>query len=370
MIRVVVVDDTILYRTLVSEALSKIPDVRVVATAPNGKIALSKIYTLKPDMITLDIEMPEMNGIEVLQALANKELDSAVVMVSSLTPRGGELTMRALELGATDYVLKPEGGNAGLEELSRTLGVIVSGIRRKREIGLLLKGGRIQAIAAPPAKPEPVKPKSGVKAPLPGSTLPSLAKAVEIVAIGASTGGPQALLTTLPQIKGPLKVPLLIVQHMPPVFTANLARSLAARCQFPVKEAENGEILKAGVAYIAPGGFQMKIALAADAKTQVLRVTDDLPEHNCKPSVDFMLRAVAHLYYGRALAVIMTGMGSDGTEGLGAIKRAGGLVLAQDEASSVVWGMPKAAVDAGVVDVVLPLDSIAAAINHYLAGKT
>ena len=361
LIRAVVIDDTSLYRGLVSELLAGIPDVRVVATAPDGKQGLAKILSLKPDLVTLDIEMPEMNGIEVLKALAGKELDTAVVMVSSLTRAGAELTMRALELGAAGFVLKPENGKEGLEAMARELGAIIEAIREKRQ-GKGLPGSTLPS-ASPAGARESQHGASLYPPGLPKSALP-----VGIVAIGASTGGPQALLAILPRIAGPLRIPLLIVQHMPPIFTANLARSLGSRCSFPVKEAQNGETMAAGTAYIAPGGCQTKIALGADARTKVFRVTDDPPENNCKPSVDYLFRSVAQHFFGRALGVIMTGMGSDGAAGLGAIKRSEGLVLAQDEASSVVWGMPRAALHAGVVDAILSLEALPAAIERCIAG--
>jgi two-component system, chemotaxis family, protein-glutamate methylesterase/glutaminase len=351
MTRALVVDDTILFRSLVSDALNRIPDVRVVGTAPNGKIALSKIYTLQPDIVTLDIEMPVMNGIEVLGALRDKGLESSVVVVSSLTLRGGELTMRALELGAFDFVTKPEGGEKALEDFERVLGSIVASMRRAKEIRDILKGL--------PRHPEgPAY--AGVPAPAP---LRRAAKS-DIIAIGVSTGGPQALLSMMPSIPASFPAPIAIVQHMPPLFTATLAKSLTARCAIPVKEAEDGEALKAGTAYIAPGGRQMKIALTADAKTKILRVTDDPPENNCRPSVDYLFRSVAHLYYGKSTGVVMTGMGSDGLRGSEAMRKADAILLAQDEASCVVYGMPKALVDAGLADSVLSLGSLAKAISE------
>jgi len=384
MIRTLVVDDTALYRNLLGESLQKLSGIRVVGTAPNGRIALSRIYTLKPDLVTLDIEMPEMNGIEVLEAIRAKGLDTQVVVVSSLTKRGGELTMRALELGAFDFITKPEGAR-GFEDFERTLGTIVGAIAKRIEIQGILKGVR-KAEAGPPAgtaegNAADTGAASGAGARAPSATIakaagaqggkgrsayPPSAGRKEIVAIGTSTGGPQALLSMMPLLPAGVSAPILIVQHMPPLFTANLAASLSARCAFPVKEAENGEPLAAGVAYIAPGGKQMKVALGPDATTKILRVTDDPPENNCRPSADYLFRSVAHLYYGKAVGVIMTGMGGDGTAGLDAMKRSGAYVLAQDERSCVVYGMPKSAVDAGVVDAVLPLDGIAAAIAAAL----
>lgn len=364
MTRVLVVDDTILFRSLVTEALGRIPDVRVVGTAPNGKIALSKIYTLMPDIVTLDIEMPVMNGIEVLEALREKGLACRVVVVSSLTRRGGELTMRALELGAFDFITKPEGGERGLEDFERVLGSIVASMRRSQEVRDILKGlGRAEPrppLAQAAGTGASIAPEGLAPAPA-GRREPRSAKS-DIVAIGVSTGGPQALLSMLPSISAPFPAPIVIVQHMPPLFTATLAKSLAARCAIPVKEAEDGEALRPGTAYLAQGGRQMRIALTADAKTKVLRVTDDPPENNCRPSVDYLFRSVASLYYGKATGVVMTGMGSDGLRGSEAMRKAEAILIAQDEGSCVVYGMPKAIVEAGLADRVLPLGGLAGAI--------
>jgi two-component system, chemotaxis family, protein-glutamate methylesterase/glutaminase len=356
MTRALVVDDTILFRGIVADVLNRIPDVKVIGSAPNGKIALSKILALAPDIVTLDIEMPVMNGIEVLEALRRKRIDSSVIVVSSLTERGGELTMRALELGAFDFVTKPEGSQRELEDFSRILGAIVTAAKRQRDIREILKE---LPRANHCALTAPAFPGDGGAT---ESALPFRRGGSEIVAIGVSTGGPAALLSMLPSLPADPGFPLVIVQHMPALFTANLAKSLSNRCAIRVKEAENGETLKPGVAYVAPGGRQLRIALALDGDTKILRVTDDEPENNCRPSVDYLFRSVAHLYFGRATGVIMTGMGSDGLRGCEALKRAGGIILAQDEASSAVYGMPKAVVESGLADRVLSLGSLAAAI--------
>ena len=354
MIRALVVDDTILYRTLVSEALKKVPGVRVVGSAPDGRTALSKIRLMKPDLVTLDIEMPVMNGIEVLRQLAGTPLDTAVVVVSSLTRRGGDLTLEALSLGAFDFVTKPET-RALQADFERVLGVIVAGVVRRREIQALLK--------SPGA---PAAPSSVVQAAPLSATRPKRQGPSDVVVIGISTGGPAALLQLVPELPADLAVPVVIVQHMPPMFTANLAHSLSGRSRVPVKEAEDGETLHAGTVYIAPGGRQTKIVLASDAKTKLLRVTDDAPENGCRPSADYLFRSAAHLFYGKATAVIMTGMGSDGLEGMRALRQADARILAQDAASCVVYGMPKAVVDDGLADQIVPLDRLAAAVTRTL----
>ena len=253
--------------------------------------------------------------------------------------------MRALELGAFDYVIKPQGPD-GMADFERSLTTIIGSLAKRREIAKILKG-----VARGPRVERSIPQRGPLRV---GSS--------EIVAIGVSTGGPQALLFLLPSIAADFPVPILIVQHMPALFTANLARSLAAKCLVKVKEAENGEVLRKGTVYIAPGGYQMKVALGADAVTKIVRVTEDPPENNCRPSADYLFRSVAHLYFGRATGVVLTGMGSDGKAGIEGMKRAGALVIAQDEATCVVYGMPKAVVDAGMADLVLPLGGIAAAI--------
>ncbi len=366
-VKVLVVDDTIVYRKTVSDVLAGIPEVVLVGTAGNGRMALSRIKDLKPDLLILDIEMPEMNGLEVLQAIQENSLNVGAIVLSSLTVKGGELTMKALELGAFDFVTKPEHGSSeeSKREISSALAPMIKAYGRMREVKSLLKG--VKRAPVENGQPKGVVAQAvNVAAKQPacyGTSLASLGKfRAEAVGIGVSTGGPQALMRMLPDIPPDLGVPIFIVQHMPPAFTRSLAESLNSKCRFPVKEAEDGEIVQSDRAYIAPGGKQMKVTLGADAFAKIIRVTNDPPENNCRPSVDYLFRSLAHHYVGRAAGVIMTGMGADGTLGLKLMKRNGALVVAQDEASCVVFGMPKAAIEAGVVDVVTPLDQIAGAI--------
>lgn len=354
--RVLVIDDTVVYRKIVSDSLASLPGVEVVGTASNGVIALSRIKALKPDVITLDVEMPEMSGLDVLEALRRESLEVCTIMISSLTTRGGEMTMKALELGAFDFITKPEGGSTdqNLAAIRQSLAPLMKAYADQQEIKDILRGRGVplpQAAAAPPpayavgAKTSP--PRSGPR------------QKPEIIGIGVSTGGPNALARMLPSLPGDLNVPILIVQHMPPLFTLSLANSLNAKCSFRVKEAENGEPVLANTAYIAPGGKQMKVALGANASTKIIHITDDPPENHCKPSVDYAFRSLAHHFLGRSTGVILTGMGNDGVLGLRLMKRHGSMVIAQDQASCVVFGMPKEAIDAGVVDIIAPLDRIA-----------
>ena len=355
--RILVVDDTVVFRRIVSDALAGLPGVEVVGTAANGKLALVRISALQPDLVTLDIEMPEMNGIQVLEAMGPAGMKAGVVVLSSLTTRGGEMTVRALELGAFDFVTKPDRGTPAenLADLRQRLLPIVRAFERRRDIRAML--GRV------PGGPQ--RAESPVARPASNLPEPPLARRSSsgppLVLIGVSTGGPAALATLLPALPGDLNAPVLIVQHMPAMFTKPLAASLGRRCALRVTEAVDGEVAQANCAYLAPGGAQMKVIAGPRGET-ILRITDDPPENGCKPAVDYLFRSVALQFPGRAVAAILTGMGSDGTAGLRLLKRGGCRSIAQDEASCVVFGMPKEAIAAGLVDTVAPLDRIAATI--------
>jgi two-component system, chemotaxis family, protein-glutamate methylesterase/glutaminase len=368
-IRVLIVDDTAFYRKVVSEILSEIPDVEVVGTANNGKIAMSKIASLKPDILTLDIEMPEMNGLDVLSSIKTSGYDIGAIVLSTLTHKGGELTMQALDLGAFDFITKPETGS--IEESKRliknTLSSMLRAYSRRQEIRNILVG-KSTFIKQPGKKIEKEAIASVVRRM--DSIVNRRTKNAEIVGIGISTGGPKALSQMLPQIPGNINVPILIVQHMPPIFTQSLAKSLKAKCALDVKEAVDGETIRPNVAFIAPGGKQMKIVAGMDGQDRIIRITDDPPENSCKPSVDYLFRSIAQHYVGRSAGVIMTGMGSDGYLGLSLMKKNGAAVIAQDESSCTVYGMPKKPIDSGIVDIIAPLDKIASEICNLVKGTT
>jgi len=359
-IRALVIDDTIVYRKIVGDVLKEIPFVEVVGTANNGKIALSKIDTLKPDFITLDIEMPEMNGIEVLQALKNKPHAPVVIMLSTLTQHGSEMTIKALELGAFDFVPKPDQGKMAenMEKVRETLLPIVNTLKRQKETRFKIHE-KIQ--------PRPLSVTLDKPAPL-IFQKPIIRSKSEIIGIGISTGGPNALTLMIPMLPGNLKVPVLIVQHMPPLFTASLANSLNNKSPLHVKEAENGDTIEPGKIYIAPGGKQMKIVAGADGISRKIKITDDPPENSCKPSVDYLFRSIAQYYVGRSTGVIMTGMGSDGSKGLLQMKNNGAFVIAQNEETCTVYGMPKEPVESGIADIVVPLEKIAEEIVKTVIG--
>lgn len=358
-LRVLVVDDTAIFRRVVSDAFAALPDVEVVGVATNGRNALSRIEELQPDLVSLDIEMPELDGVQVLEALKARGTDVGVLVLSALTRRGGELTMKALDLGAFDFITKPAGGNPDQNRafLTAELGPRLKAFARKREIQKLLRSGSARPL---PARPTPARPlPAGLPAP------PALKP--ELVVIGVSTGGPTALTTVLSRLPATFPLPILIVQHMPPLFTASLAASLDGKSPLTVKEGQDGERVLPGTVYLAPGGSHMKLMAEAGGEKRI-RITDDPPENHCKPSVDALFRSVAHGFPGRAVAVILTGMGSDGTLGCRLLKRHGGTVIAQDEASCVVFGMPKEAIQAGVVDIVAPLEGIADEILKAARG--
>jgi two-component system, chemotaxis family, protein-glutamate methylesterase/glutaminase len=362
-LRVLVVDDTIVYRKAVSDIIEEIPGVELAGVAHNGKIAISKIKTLKPDVLTLDIEMPQMNGIEVLAELKKHYPDVGAIMLSTLTTEGSHMTMRALDLGAFDFVLKPQAKNQieGKKEIRAALEPILKAFKNSK-MGRGLIGGSAPRKAFGSAETtKTTRPVSQARPLRPlGPTRSTATRAKsEIVTIGISTGGPNALNQMLPRLPGDLGVPILIVQHMPPVFTKSLAASLDKKCAITVKEAENGENISPNVAYIAPGGKQMKLVAGTDGKNRRIKITDDPPENSCKPSVDYLFRSVGDYYVGRTTAVIMTGMGSDGTKGLEILKNKSAYIIGQDEASCIVYGMPKAPAELGYVDTVVSLNKIA-----------
>ncbi len=376
-LRVLIVDDTIVYRKIVGDVLSELPGVEVVGTANNGKIAMNRILSLKPDLITLDIEMPEMNGLEVLEQIKEQAPDVGAIVLSTLTHEGGEMTIKALELGAFDFIPKPQSGSMAENTTSvkDLLVPMLKAFSRRKEIRNILKGKPIlKKEAAGKNKPE----NKASKVRKDSTDVARRMEKVhgirkfksEIVVIGISTGGPNALAKMMPDIPHNIGVPILIVQHMPPIFTKSLAKSLDAKCAIDVREARDGENLVSNTALIAPGGKQMKVVAGADGKNRIIRITNDPPENSCKPSVDYLFRAISHHYIGRATGVIMTGMGSDGTIGIKLMKRNGSFIIAQDEDSCTVFGMPKEPIETGSVDVVAPLGNIAREITSTVKKLT
>jgi two-component system chemotaxis response regulator CheB len=349
-IRLLIVDDSIMFRMKIEEILCKLSWVEVVGAAANGKIALHRISSLKPDLITLDLQMPEMDGLELLANLHKTESKTGVIVVSAHSPEGGALTLKALELGAFDYVLKPQGPDYAKNEKEL-----------KERIIILLQAfiNRNQNQAGRRFSKDP---KVGKEIKISGEKKNKFAESrgkSQIIAIGISTGGPPALAKLLQKFPKNISVPIMIVQHMPPIFTRELAKHLDSLCQIRVKEAENGEIINAGIAYIAPGGMQMKITGTIGETEKRIFIAPDPPENGCRPSVDYLFRSVAEYYREQATAVIMTGMGMDGLQGLKAMKKKGAWIIAQDEASCTVFSMSKKPIAEGIVDVIAPLDEMA-----------
>lgn len=349
-IRILVVDDSVVVRRMVTDALDADPALEVVGFAANGRIALSKITQVNPDLVTLDIEMPEMDGLEALRELRKTHPKLPVIMFSTLTERGAAATLDALAYGANDYVTKPSNVGSAAAALERIREQLIPKIKACCPQGSApsLRPAAAGSAPSPAPKAWPMIETRRWEAP------------AQIVAIGVSTGGPNALADVIPQLPAGLPVPVVIVQHMPPIFTKMLAERLASKSQIRVEEGRPGEILEPGHAWLAPGDFHMAVERSG---TSVHLITHRAPpENSCRPAVDVLFRSVAEAYGPRALGVVMTGMGQDGLRGSERIREAGGRVLAQDEATSVVWGMPGFVAQAGLAEKVVPLDQIAAEI--------
>ncbi|MGD8191033.1 protein-glutamate methylesterase/protein-glutamine glutaminase [Brevibacillus ginsengisoli] len=351
-IRVLIVDDSAFMRKVIDDILSADPDIEVIDRAKNGLECIKKVKELKPDVITLDIEMPVMDGLEALEQLM-KNHPLPVVMLSSLTKEGADATIRALELGAFDFVAKPSG------PISLDIHKVADRILERVKAAATAKRRNIQlrpSYSVPPQPPAIAVTKNKI---LPKPFATRGIHAHKLVAIGTSTGGPKALQTVLTGLPANFCAPIAIVQHMPPGFTKSLAQRLDTLCQIHVVEAENGQVLENGTAYIAPGGYHMEIVPSTDNRLQI-RLTQTEPRNGHRPSVDTLFESVGELAGVEKWAVIMTGMGSDGTKGLSYIKEKGqALSVIEDESSCVVFGMPRAAIQAGLADKVVPLENIA-----------
>lgn len=352
-IRILIVDDSVVIRRLLTDAFSQDPDVQVVGTASNGKIALERIPQLNPDLITLDVEMPELNGIETLRALRPRYPKLPVIMFSTLTEKGASATVKALMLGANDYVAKPANVGSVREGTERIRTELLPKIK-----ALCQKSAQ----STPPSRPvaRPNRPPTRA----PGS--PPTLQPIEIVVIGVSTGGPNALAKVIPEIPADFPVPILIVQHMPKGFTLQLAQRLTSISRIRVNEARAGDALSPGQAWIAPGDFHMIVR--RPGLKAFLHLNQDPPENSCRPAVDVLFRSVAQVYGPRALAVILTGMGYDGLRGCELIHERGGPILVQDQASSVVWGMPGAVAGANLAAPPLPIEKITTEIRRLVAA--
>jgi two-component system chemotaxis response regulator CheB len=360
-IRVLVIDDSVVIRRVLCDALGTDPAIEVVGTAASGQIGLSKISQLKPDLVTLDVEMPGLTGLETVKEIRKLYPKLPVIMFSTLTERGASTTLDALELGASDYVTKPSK--------TGSLDVTLATIRRELvpKVKALCPQGPAEQwplVRTPPLKGRLIVPVAKVQQ----------AARVDILAIGTSTGGPNALAELFPALPSDLPVPIVVVQHMPPLFTRLLSERLNKTSGLTIQEGVKGQKLESSHAWIAPGDFHM--VLERREGSVRLALNQDPPENSCRPAVDVLFRSVAKTFGANVLAVVLTGMGSDGVRGCEVIREHGGQILVQDEASSVVWGMPGQVVAAGCADGIFSLDAIAQEIerrvraHRVLAGSS
>ena len=368
-LRVMVVDDSAVIRGLMSRWIEAEPDMVVAASLRTGLDAVNQVERVEPDVAVLDIDMPDMDGISALPLLLAKKRNLVIIMASTLTRRNAEISFRALSLGAADYVPKPES----TREADAAATFRHDLVQKIRHLGAKLRRP-IPSLASPPLAPMPGRTREifarPALAPVAHPQLlrrPFSISPPRVLLIGASTGGPQALMTLIGEI-GPVidRFPVLITQHMPPTFTTILAEHLARVSNRTVREGIDGETVKAGNVYIAPGGRHMKVARQGTSNVIAL---DDGPQINfCRPAIDPLFTSAVDVWQGSVLAVVLTGMGSDGTHGGKDIVAAGGSVIAQDEATSVIWGMPGSATNAGICAAVLPLGQIAPKLLRLFSG--
>jgi two-component system, chemotaxis family, protein-glutamate methylesterase/glutaminase len=350
-LRVLVVDDSVVMRRAVSDAISSDPELEVAGRAANGEIALSLCNRLHPDLITLDIEMPVMDGLATLKALRAARCNLPVIVFSTLTEVGAKATVECLASGASDYVAKP--ADAVGPSLARD---------RIREVLV----PRIKALCRAP-ETQRTTPASAIGT-LPEVSHRSSAGSMDVVAIGCSTGGPNALAEVLTKLPADFPVPVLVVQHMPPAFTHFLAQRLAALCRLPVAEGQEGEALAPGKIWIAPGGSHMCVTQSGGQMR--LQLSQAPAENSCRPSVDVLFRSVAIAFSGRALAIVLTGMGQDGLRGCELLADRGAEIWVQDEATSVVWGMPGFVARSGLAQAILPISEIGARMaNRFISSR-
>lgn len=383
-IRVMVVDDAVVIRGLLTRWLDDAPGLTVVSSQRNGKLAVDDILKSNPDVVVLDIEMPEMDGMTALPLMLAKKRDLVVIMASTLTRRNAEISLKALSLGAADYVPKPESTS----EVTTSVDFRRELIDKVKALGLRarrLRGPahrmRAETTAGRTAAPVPASRVPDTREAFRGAARPAAPAAASfklrpysavkprILAIGSSTGGPQALQVVMKSIGTAIQdVPVVITQHMPPTFTAILAEHVGKAALRPAAEGKDGDILKPGQIYVAPGGKHM--VLEKDAGAVKIRLNDNPPVNFCKPAVDPLFDSVAKIYGSATLALILTGMGHDGADGVRTIAAGGGSIITQDEASSVVWGMPGAAAHTGMCSDVLPLSEIGPKVSRVLKGNT
>lgn len=388
-IKVMVVDDAVVIRGLLTRWLGDDKGLKVVSSHRNGKLAVEDIEKSNPDVVVLDIEMPEMDGMTALPLMLAKKRDLVVIMASTLTRRNAEISLKALSLGAADYVPKPESNSEVTtsvdfrRELIEKVKALGARAIRMRGPARTMRAETRAGKTTQPVRPVSARPVTDTRASFRGAAQPAAAAAAapkfktrpyssarpRILAVGSSTGGPQALQEMMKEVGTAMNdVPVVITQHMPPTFTSILAEHLGKAALRPSKEGEDGEVLKPGNIYVAPGGKHMIVE--KDAGAVKIRLTDGPPVNFCKPAVDPLFDSVAKAYGSASLAVILTGMGHDGADGVKTIASGGGSIITQDEATSVVWGMPGAAAATGVCCDILPLNQIGPKVSRVLKGNT
>ncbi|OHD14731.1 MAG: chemotaxis response regulator protein-glutamate methylesterase [Spirochaetes bacterium GWB1_48_6] len=376
-IKVLIVDDSALMRNLIGKIIESDPELEVIGKALNGAFALRKLETLSPDVIILDLEMPEMNGIEFLRHKKEIKKDMPVIILSSIARKGAEVTMEALSLGASDFLTKPSGSiSEDIHLVAKQLVELVKIYGTRYQGGEYVPRSGAEPFAAATQKPVEIArpvyepPQSSlptIKSSIPGQRpLPQGLRAhhgLQLLAMGISTGGPNALRGLFQALPGDFPLPIVVVQHMPAGFTAEFAKSLDRVCALDVKEAEDGDLIKRGRILIAPGDYH--IFVEKKSLASILRVVQSAPVNGHRPSVGVLFDSVAEAYGSKTMAVIMTGMGRDGAVEIGKIYKAGGLTLGQDEASSVVYGMPRVALEMGHLEEVISLKDMASKLQEY-----
>ncbi|ACM59702.1 two-component system chemotaxis response regulator CheB [Caldicellulosiruptor bescii] len=343
MVRVLVAEDSPLMRRVLIKILQKSPFIKVIDYATNGQEAIEKVASLRPDVVTMDVEMPVLNGLEALKAIM-QTCPTPVLMISTLTQKGAEVTLKALSLGAVDFIPKPSAYSSELESIENEIIKKVLNAAKANVFGKKVGSLNTTKIISVSKKPL-VKPNA--------------------IFIGVSTGGPKTLGEIIPYIKSDIGVPIFIVQHMPPNFTRQLASTLSERSSHFIKEAEKGEFVKPNTVYIAPGGKQMELIISGGRT--VINIVDGPNDLIYKPSVDYVGFSLANHYKDRLVAIMLTGMGNDGAKAFAFIKKLGGFIIAEDQSTAIIFGMPKSVIDQGIADLILPCTSIAGAINSIFS---